>query len=209
MQGRGAVSVPSERLVPPSLVCALAPVLASSPLSSVVALPFPSPGVDGPLVVPCSCDVVPQVPCSCGCEPVTLRPSSPPCRRPSLWPFPFRCPGGGLLVRSVGRRWFMPGSRRSGASNAGFQGCRGGKALNRVLEEGFSCPLAAWRPPGRCRRVGGGAGEDFLEGVEAGAPLAPARPPRPPHPAAGRGQTTRRGPRGQGGGGKLVVLECH
>ena len=61
-------------------------------------------------------------------------------------------------------------------------------------------PSAAWRPPERCRRVGGGAGEDFLEGVQAVAPLTPARSPGPPHPAAELPQDGG-GPPGEVGGG--------
>ena len=59
---------------------------------------------------------------------------------------------------------------------------------------------AAWRPPGRCCWGCGGAGEEFLQGMEAVVPLTPARAPCPPHPAMKLPQGEG-GPTGEVGGG--------
>ena len=45
-------------------------------------------------------------------------------------------------------------------------------------------PSAAWQPRGQCRRVWRGAGEDFLESVEAVAPFTPSCSRGPLHPVA-------------------------
>ena len=85
--------------------CVSWPLSSRPPLFLVLwPMPFSSPSVGGPPVVPCPRVVLPPMPCSRGCVPVTLRLSSPPCRGPSLCPFPFRCPGGGVEARSMGRR---------------------------------------------------------------------------------------------------------
>ena len=95
-----------------SLRCGVSlPRPSSRPAPSLVLwpLPCPAPSVGGPLVVPCPRVVLPAVPSSRGCVPITWFLSSPPCCGPSSCPLPFRCPGGGVVATSVGRRWPMPG----------------------------------------------------------------------------------------------------
>ena len=154
----GAVSVPLVWRVPPPRMCAGEAVLASSPTPVLWLLTFPSPAVGGPPVVPCFCNVLPPDPCFRGCVPVNLRLSSPPCRGPSLCPFPFRCTGGGVVGRPAGRRWPIPGDGRSGSAGGGLSGCRGGGGPESRSGEAFPMPSAAWRPPGRCCRGRRGSG---------------------------------------------------
>ena len=108
----------------------------------------------------------------------------------------------------------------------GFWGVGAAEALDRVPEEGFSCRLRHGGLMGSLVGVGGGAGEDFLEGVDHVHPLTPSRSPGPLHPAAelpqgggrppgevggvqGGGGLRARGPRaavaGAGGGGCVSV----
>ena len=195
---------PAWRLARP-WVCVLARLLASALFPSAVApaLSFsqclwPSDGCLAP------CCVAP-VPCSRGRVPVTLRLSSPPCRGPSLCPFPFRCPAGGVVARSVGGPWPMPGAERPGATSRGFRGCREGGGPEPRPGGGFPMPSAAWRPPGRCRRGRRESGRGFSRTCGGGgAPHAFLPPPQPTSPSggtpAGRGGTPRRGWWGLGGG---------
>ena len=154
------------------------------PLSSVLCpLPFPSPCVSGPLVVPCSCDVLPPVFCSGECVPVSLRLSSPPCRKLSLCPFPFQCSSGRVVVRSVGRPWPMPGAGWSATTGRGFRGCRGGGGPEPRPGGALSMPSAAWRPPERLRRGRSGSGRGFCRRCGGGGATHACPLPLPVPPA--------------------------
>ena len=144
-----------------SLRCGVSLLRPSSrPPPSVLVwpLPCPAPSVGGPRVVPCPRVVLPAVPCSHGCVPVSWCLSPPSCRGPALCPFPSRCPGGGVVARSVGRRWPMPGGGLSGAIGGAFWGSRGGGGPEPRPGGGFSMSLAAWRPQGRSRSGWWGCG---------------------------------------------------
>ena len=66
----------------------------------------------------------------------------------------------------------------------GFGDVGAAEALDRVREEGFPCRLRHGGLKGCLVGVGGGTGEDFLEGVDHVHSLTPARSPGPLHPAA-------------------------
>ena len=70
-----------------------------------------------------------------------------------------------------------------GATSRGLWGCRGHGGPEPCPGGAFPMRSAAWRALGRCRRICGGASDQFLDGVEAVGPLTPVRPPCPPHPA--------------------------
>ena len=82
----------------------------------------------------------------------------------------------------------------------GFGGVGGAEPLKCVSEERFPCSPRHGSLRGGVVGVGGGAGENFLEGVEAMAPLSPACYPSPPHLVAGSLQGGG-GPPGELGGG--------
>ena len=75
--------------------------------------------------------------------------------------FPFRCSGGGVVVRSVGRPWPMPGAPWSGATGRGFRGCMGGGGPELHSGGVLPMPFVAWPPPGRLRRGWSGSGRGF------------------------------------------------
>ena len=161
---------------------------------------FPLPVLVAPrwFLVPVVCCA--QGPCSRRGVPVTPRLPSPLCPGPSLCPVPFWCLGGWVVVGLRGRRWPMGGAALSAATGGGSWGCRGAEAGNRVPVEHFPCSPRHGGLLGGVIRFGGGAGKDFLEGVEALAPLSPARSPCPLHQAAELPQG-RGGPPGEVGGG--------
>ena len=66
----------------------------------------------------------------------------------------------------------------------GFGGVEAADALDRVPEARFPCLLRHGSLRGGFVRVGGGAGEDFLQRVEGVTPFTPLRFPGPLHPAA-------------------------
>ena len=200
----------------PSSVCALVPVVAPSPsVPRPLVLPLP-----GPLLVSCPCAGSLPVPCPCGRLPANLGLSSPPCRGVFSLPLPFPCScafpsrsgGGGLGEGPAGRRWLLPRcgwSEATGGGLRGFLGCRGPGPRP---GGGLSMPPAAWRPPGRPRWGWLGCGCECLRKCAPCAPLLAFPLPRPTSPSGGaparRGQTTRRGGRGPGGGEgtELAVL---
>ena len=122
--GSATGTVPPVWCAPPLWCASCLVIVPSPPVPTPLAFPLPIPG--GAPVLPCPRVVLIPVPCPCERLPVTLGFSPAPCRRPSLRPFPFRCAGGGVVARSVGRRWRVPGDGWSGATSGGFWGCRGG-----------------------------------------------------------------------------------
>ena len=142
---------------------------------------------------------------SCVCLSVTFSLSSPPCRGPSLCPFPFRCAGGEIVARPVGVHGSCSGLGGLEPPAEGFRGVGAAEALKRVPEEGFPCRLRHGGLRGGLVGVGGGAGEDFLEGVKHVHPRTPSCSPGPLHPAAelpqGGGRPPGEAGRGQGGEG--------
>ena len=135
--GGGAVFVS-----PVSCVSLLRPSSRLPPFVLVWRAPCPAPSVGGPPVIPSPHVVLPAVPCSRGCVPVTWCLSPPSCRGPSLCTFPSWCPRGGVVAGSVGRRSPTPGVRLSGAISGGFRACRGRGGR-------FPVPLTAWHLRGR------------------------------------------------------------
>ena len=98
-------------------------------------------------------------------------------------------------------RWScMPGAGRSVATGGGFQACRVGGGPEPSPVECFPCALRHGGLRSGIVGVVRGAGEEFLRGSEAVAPLLPARSPCTPHPAAELPQGGG-GPQGEVGGG--------
>ena len=94
----------------------------------------------------------------------------------------------------------------------GLGGVGAAEALVRVPEQGVRCRPRHGGLRGGLLAVDGGAGEDFLEGVDHACPPTPARPAGPIQPAAGGGGGLRaRGPgaavAGAGGGGCVWVAQ--
>ena len=95
--------------------------------------------------------------------PVGACPSPCPFLLPLAAGLPFalsllRCPGGGVVGRSVGRRWPMPGGGRPGATGGGLRGLRGDRGPEPRPGGGFSMPSAACWPQGWCCRGRQGCG---------------------------------------------------
>ena len=148
------------------------------------------------MLVPCSCDVLPSLPLflwvfSPHSAPfLPTLPRALPLSYPS--PVPWWWGGGGAPGRADGQCLGVGGLEPLAE---GFGGVEGLEAMNRVPEDPFPCLLRHGSLRSGLVGVLGAAGDDFLECVEAPAPLSPARFPCPPRPA---GELSQRGGGPQG-----------
>ena len=193
--GGGAVPVPPVWSAPPSWCVSWCPSLRPLPqCHGPWPFLFPVSVVLRSFFAPVLC--CPRCPVPVG---ACLLPGTSP--RPLAAGLPFalfflRCACGGVVARTVGRRWPMFGVGWSGATGRGFRGCRGGGGQ----EEGFSCCLPHGGLKGGLVWVGRGAGEDFPEGVDHVHPLTHSRSPGPLRLATELPQGGGRPPGEVGGG---------
>ena len=137
---------------------------------------------------------------------------------PLALPLPLSCPFLVWLWREGWGREGAPAAQAWGWVawshwRRALGGVGGAEALDRIAEEGLPCRLRHDGLRGGLVGVCGGAGAHLLEGMHQFAPLRAFPLPRPTSPSGGapaeRGETTRRGGRGPGGGEGSVpgVLE--